>query len=124
MDRIDLWTEVAKVDHKDLSDKKESGDKSENIRKRVENARKIQTKRFGEEKLNSEMSVKNINDFVILGEEEKKLLENAATKMDFSPRVFHKIKKIARTIADLEGSEKIKSEHILEALQYRPKEII
>jgi magnesium chelatase family protein len=94
------------------------------IRNRVEMARKIQEKRFGEEKLNSEMSVKNINDFVILDEEEKKLLENAAMKMDFSPRVFHKIKKIARTIADLEGSEKIKSEHILEALQYRPKEII
>lgn len=124
MDRIDLWTEVAKVDHKDLSEKKESGDKSEVIRNRVERARKIQEKRFGEEKLNSEMSVKNINDFVILGEEEKKLLENAAIKMDFSPRVFHKIKKIARTIADLENSQKIKSEHILEALQYRPKEII
>jgi len=70
------------------------------------------------------MSVREINDFVILEKEQKELLENAATKMDFSPRVFHKIKKIARTIADLEGVEKIKSEHILEALQYRPKEII
>jgi magnesium chelatase family protein len=124
MDRIDLWSEVAKVDHKELSEKKESGEKSEVIRKRVEQARKIQEKRFGEERLNSEMSVKDINNFVILEEEEKRLLENAAIKMDFSPRVFHKIKKIARTIADLENSDKVKSKHILEALQYRPKEII
>jgi magnesium chelatase family protein len=124
MDRIDLWSEVAKVDHKELSEKKESGEKSEVIRKRVEQARKIQEKRFGEERLNSEMSVKDINNFVILEEEEKRLLENAAIKMDFSPRVFHKIKKIARTISDLENSDKVKSKHILEALQYRPKEII
>ena len=124
MDRIDLWTEVAKVDHKDLSEKKQSGDESKFIRDRVWKARKIQIQRFGEEKLNSEMSVKNINDFIVLEEKEKKLLENAAIKMDFSPRVFHKIKKIARTIADLEESNKIKSQHVLEALQYRPKEII
>ncbi len=124
MDRIDLWTEVAKVDHKELSEKKTDGETSEQIRKRVSQARIIQEKRFGEERLNSEMSVQDINNFVVLGKEEKDLLQNAAIKMDFSPRVFHKIKKIARTIADLEGVENITSEHILEALQYRPKEII
>lgn len=124
MDRIDLWSEVAKVDHKDLSEKKVSGEKSEVIRRRVEKAREKQKKRFGEERLNSEMSVKDINHFVVLADEEKKLLEDAAKNMDFSPRVFHKIKKIARTIADLENSEEIKKEHLLEALQYRPKEII
>lgn len=90
----------------------------------MENARKTQEKRFGAERLNAEMSVKDINDFIILENAEKELLQNAATQMDFSPRVFHKIKKIARTIADLEGSKDITSPHILEALQYRPKEII
>ena len=124
MDRIDLWTEVSKVDHKELSEKKTSGESSKEIRKRVERARKIQTERFGKEALNSEMSVKQINEFIILEKTEKELLENAARQMDFSPRVFHKIKKIARTIADLENSKNISSTHLLEALQYRPKEII
>ncbi len=124
MDRIDLWTEVSKVEHSELSEKKTSGESSEEIRKRVERAREIQRQRFGREKLNAQMSVKEINELIELGEEEKALLEKAAKTMDFSPRVFHKIKKIARTIADLEGSGVVKSEHLLEALQYRPKEII
>jgi magnesium chelatase family protein len=115
---------VAKVDHKDLSDKTTSGDTSEKIRSRVEQARKKQKQRFGIEKLNAEMSVKDINECIILEKEQKNLLEQAAIKMDFSPRVFHKVKKIARTIADLDDLENITSEHILEALQYRPKEII
>lgn len=107
-----------------MSEKKTDGDTSEQIRKRVSQARKMQEKRFGEERLNSEMSVQEINDFVVLEKTEKELLQKAAINMDFSPRVFHKIKKLARTIADLEGTEKITSSHILEALQYRPKEII
>lgn len=115
---------MAKIDHRDLSEKKSSGDKSLTIRKRVEKAREIQRKRFGGEKLNAQMNLRDLNKFVILEREEKELLEKAAREMNFSPRVFHKIKKIARTIADLDNSDKIRREHLLEALQYRPKEII
>ncbi|PID83608.1 magnesium chelatase [Candidatus Campbellbacteria bacterium] len=124
IDRIDLWTEVQKVKHKDLSNKKVSGEKSFQIRQRVQKAREIQKERFGKEKLNSQMSVKEINKFVIFSQTQKELLEKAAEQMNFSPRVFHKIKKITQTIADLDNNGKIKDEHILEALQYRPKDII
>ena len=70
------------------------------------------------------MSSNEVGKFVKLDAQTEALLENAAKKMDFSPRVFFKIKKIARTIADLDNSADVKQEHILEALQYRPKEII
>ncbi len=124
MDRIDLWSEVAKVDYQDLSQKKISGESSVEIKKRVEKARHIQQKRFSKEKLNAQMSVAEINKFIILNNEQVEILKQASEKMEFSPRVFHKIKKIARTIADLENSSQIKTEHLLEALQYRPREII
>lgn len=124
MDRIDLWTEVSKIEHKDLTDKKNNGEKSEEIRKRVLSARKKQKDRFREDKLNAEMSARNIQDLIELTDDVKKTLEDAALAMDFSPRVFHKMIKLGRTIADLEGAKDIEQKHILEALQYRPKDII
>lgn len=107
-----------------MSVKNSNAEKSENIRTRVEKARKVQEKRYGKEILNSNIGVKEINKYIILNNEQKKLLEDAAKKLDFSPRVFHKILKIAQTIADLDNGGEIKDGHILEALQYRPKEII
>ncbi len=124
MDRIDLWTEVAKVDHKKLSEKTHNAESSESIRKRVEKARSMQKERYGKEILNANIGVKEINKYINLSETQKTLLENAAKKLDFSPRVYHKILKISQTIADLENDGEIKDNHILEALQYRPKEII
>ena len=124
MDRIDLWTEVSKIDHKDLTDKKNQGEKSQEIKKRVLKAREIQKKRFGGEKLNSQMSARDIQNLIDLKPEVKKILEDAALAMDFSPRVFHKMIKLSRTVADLDESENIEEKHILEALQYRPKEIL
>jgi magnesium chelatase family protein len=87
-------------------------------------AREIQRKRFREEKLNSQMTARDIQNLIHLKDEVKKTLEDAALAMDFSPRVFHKMIKLARTIADLDGVEEIEQKHILEALQYRPKDII
>ncbi len=135
MDRIDLWTEVSKIDYKKMSEKIfdfeenknkkiEKKDISEEIKKRIKKAREIQKKRFGKEKLNSDMNAREISKFIKLEKEEKDILETASKSLNISPRVFHKILKISRTIADLENSEKIKKEHLLEALQYRPKEII
>ncbi|HIP34405.1 MAG TPA: hypothetical protein EYG89_06820 [Bacteroidia bacterium] len=112
------------MEHKDLTDKKNNGEKSEEIRKRVLSARKKQKDRFREDKLNAEMSAKNIQDLIELTDDVKKTLEDAALAMDFSPRVFHKMIKLGRTIADLEGAKDIEQKHILEALQYRPKDII
>jgi magnesium chelatase family protein len=124
MDRIDLWTEVAKIEHSELTEKNNSGESSEKIRERVLKAREIQKKRFGKGKLNAEMSARDIQNLIELKPEVKKTLEDAALAMDFSPRVFHKMIKLARTIADLDGEENIEQKHILEALQYRPKDII
>ncbi len=124
IDRIDLWIEVPKVDYNDLIRKKKSGKSSIEIKKIIEKSRKIQEKRFGSKKMNGNMNLKEIEKFIILNKEQENILKSAAEKMNFSPRVFNKIKKISRTIADLENSNEIKTEHILEALQYRPKEII
>jgi len=99
-------------------------EKSDVIKERVKAAREMQKKRYGSEKLNANISVQDIDQYISLGKKEKEILEQSAQRLNFSPRVFHKIIKIARTIADLEKNDTIESRHILEALQYRPKEII
>ncbi len=125
MDRIDIWVEVGQVDYKKLSNKDISGESTEVINKRVVNARSIQKKRFEKcgntIKTNSDMGVCEIEELVLLDEKTKDILNKAAVKMELSPRAYHRVIKIARTIADLDKSEDIKDIHILEALQYRPK---
>lgn len=121
MDRIDLWLEVPEIDHARL---KEGGKESSDIiRKRVEKAREKQAERFDEEKIktNAEMGVKELKKYAPLGAQVEKLLETAATRMSLSPRAYHRVIKLARTIADLDAAEKIKEEHMLEALTFRPK---
>ena len=124
MDRIDLWVSVGNVDYKKLSETG-SGEKSEKIKSRVENARKIQQERFKkfnrDIRTNSEMNVKDLSNIVPLAEEVRNLLDDSAERLALSARAYHRIIKIARTIADLENSEDVKSNHILEAIQYRPK---
>ena len=70
---------------------------------------------------NGEMGVKEIKKLVPLSDNVKNILNQAAVRLDLSGRAYHKVIKIARTIADLEGEDKIAEPHILEALQYRPK---
>ncbi len=122
LDRIDLHIEVPRLSF-DKLDEKNKGEKSLDIRNRVEIARKIQAKRF--EKLgiitNSEMSSDQIKTFCQLDEQSKSLLRSAVTAMKLSARGYHRIIKIARTIADLAGQEKIGQMHIAEAIQYRFK---
>lgn len=124
MDRIDIWVSVGNVDYKKLGGEGD-GEKSEKIKERVARARKIQAERFkilGREiKTNSEMNVKDLSNIVKLTDEVRNLLDSSAERLALSARAYHRVIKIAQTIADLENSPEIKSAHILEAIQYRPK---
>ncbi len=124
MDRIDLWVSVGNVDYKKLGEIGD-GEKSEKIKDRVSNAREIQKNRFKKFdrniKTNSEMNVKDLSGMVSLTVEVRNLLDDSAERLALSARAYHRVIKIARTIADLENSEDVNSNHILEAIQYRPK---
>ncbi len=125
VDRIDLWVEVSKVEHQRLIDARELHESTEKIRPRVENARKIQETRYKKKKLkiktNAELSARDLVKNIVLSDNVKELLNRSAKQLDLSARSYHRIIKIARTIADLERKENIEENHILEALQYRPK---
>lgn len=124
VDRIDLWLDVPQIDHEKLS-KAGGGESSEEIRKRVIRARQIQLNRFGQDKLkiktNAEMSIREIVRYAPITEKCSQLLNDAARRLDLSARAYHRIVKLARTIADLADEPAIKEEHLLEALQYRPR---
>jgi len=124
MDRIDLWVSVGNVDYKKLGEEG-NGEKSDWIRERIKKARKIQEERFKKFsrniKTNSEMGVKDLSNIVKLDEKVRNLLDDSAERLALSARAYHRVIKIARTIADLENSEEINANHILEAIQYRPK---
>ena len=129
MDRIDLWVSVGNVDYKKLGGEG-SGETSEKIKARVIRAREIQKERFsakggsasgGGTKTNSDMNVKDLSSFVKLEKSVRDLLDDSAERLGLSARAYHRVIKIARTIADLENSPEVKSNHILEAIQYRPK---
>jgi len=99
---------------------------SEAIRARVQAARDIQNKRFsanGSSDIvcNADMRVGEIRQYCRLQEEGQRLMRAAMTQLNLSARAYHRILKLARTIADLAGSEEIQSAHLAEALQYRPK---
>lgn len=124
MDRIDLWISVGNIDYKKLG-AEGTGERSESIKKRVINARLKQKERFQKLgrgiKTNSEMNVKDLTSIVKITDEVRQILDNSAERLALSPRAYHRVIKIARTIADLDESENINANHILEALQYRPK---
>ena len=125
MDRIDIWLEVDRVLPRDLSgESREEG--SHVFRKLVEKARETQKTRFEKIKKNkigrnSEMGARDISIYSQIEPGAEKTLNLAAERLGFSPRVYHRMIKVARTIADLEESNTIKTHHILEAVEYRPK---
>jgi magnesium chelatase family protein len=127
MDRIDMWVEVSQINHADLSGRRSDKQEKSNskIRQRISQARAMQEQRFAKLrrkiKTNSEMNSKDISNMVELSKEVKDILDKSAIKLDLSARAYHRVIKLARTIADLEKKEKIELPHILEALQYRPK---
>lgn len=126
LDRIDIHIEVPRVKYDKLAGEVVA-ELSHKVRSRVEKAREVQRKRFGKDskiKSNSEMSSKEIKAYCKLAREAEKMLELAVDSMKLSARSYHRLLKIGRTIADLADEEDIKSDHIAEALQYRPKEKI
>ncbi|MEI6039821.1 MAG: YifB family Mg chelatase-like AAA ATPase [Candidatus Berkelbacteria bacterium] len=119
LDRIDIHIEVPRVDYEKLSSDSVA-ESSEKVRERVEKARDLQYARF--KKINAEMSPRETKKYCLLDEESKNLLKLAMAQYDLSARQYTRILKVARTIADLAGSQNISKEHLAEALQYRTKE--
>lgn len=120
MDRIDLHVEVDSVSYADLNSK-EKAESSADIKKRVDSARKIQTERFKGVNVhnNAHMTPAQCKKYCQLSVECEKLLEQAFERLNLTARAHNRILKVARTVADLDGSPEIKKEHLLEAINYR-----
>lgn len=120
LDRIDIHVEVQKVEFEQLAERRK-GENSENIRQRVLQARGIQHERYKDLKIsyNAQMGPKEIERFCELDETSFSLIKTAMEKLNLSARAYDRILKVARTIADLEASDRILSYHISEAIQYR-----
>jgi len=124
LDRIDIHIEVPAAQYQDLSSNLPA-ETSAAIKERVNKTRAIQRERSasgGKDEgilYNANMSHKQVRKFCVLGREESELLKMAMTELNFSARAYDKILKVSRTIADLAGSEQIKTEHLSEAIQYR-----
>ncbi len=120
LDRIDIHIEVAPVGYRDL-DTQSGTESSDEIRKRVNKARKTQLERYRDMNIffNSQLKPSQLARFCKLGEQERMLLRKAFDKMGLSARAHDRILRVARTIADLDGSDVINSGHLAEAIQYR-----
>lgn len=123
IDRIDMWIEVDQIEHKILMEKSSGQSESEHIRKIVTTTRNIQKEKFLKEKItcNANLGPRQIEEFIKISSSVQKILLNAAQKLNLSPRSYHKVIKLSQTIADLENEKEIKEKHLLEALQYRPR---
>ena len=127
LDRIDIHIQVPRVDYEKLSDER-YGESSDSIKVRVEAAREIQRSRFATSTTtkkviycNADMRNADIRIYCKLDKDGKNLMRAAMQQMHLSARAYHRILKLARTIADLAHSEDICTTHLAEALQYRPQ---
>jgi magnesium chelatase family protein len=120
LDRIDIHIDVPPARYQDLTSSIPV-ETSAQIKERVNKARAIQRERLKDKGImcNAQMGHTQVRKFCTLGKEESELLKMAMTELQFSARAYDKILKVSRTIADLAGSERIKTEHISEAIQYR-----
>ncbi len=125
MDRLDIWINVNKVDYGQLSRQTAPAETSATIRERVVAARAIQAERFRRygirKSYNGEMDARDIEKMIVMDDGARRTLAKTAENLGLSGRAFHRVIKVARTIADLAAEERISELHILEALQYRQK---
>lgn len=117
IDRIDLYVEIYRLNDREILDE-ERGDTSKDIRTRVVKAREIQNLRFTD-KLNRDMCNSEIEKYCVLNTECEQIIRTAIRNLNLSMRTYHKILKVARTIADLEESLNIEKQHLLEAINFR-----
>lgn len=124
VDRIDLWIEVPNIPHEKLA-RAGTGEVSSVVQKRILAARERQAERMkklgARATVNSELSSKHLDDRIGITDGAKDTLTKAAKTLNLSPRSYHRVLRLARTIADLGDSNLVTTEHVLEALQYRPK---
>jgi len=120
LDRVDIQVEVPAVDYRDLRSPAD-GEPSAIIRERVIAAREIQKKRFarGNTTCNARMGNRQIKKFCRIDGAAEGVLASAMQSFSLSARAYNKILKLSRTIADLDGAEEIRTEHVTEAIQYR-----
>lgn len=120
LDRFDVCVDMPRMSLDDIS-KKEKGESSLSMRERVLRAVEIQKERYKEINIlfNSELSASDVDKYIVLGAKEKELLEKIYDKYGLSVRGYHRLLRVARTIADLEASEQVLTKHILEAVGYR-----
>lgn len=119
-DRIDVHTEVENISIKEVQ-RKESNESTKTIKERVRKAHEIQKQRYHEYPINTnaELNGEMIKRFCVLGDKEERFLEQVFQNLNMSVRSYHKTIKVARTIADLDGKEKIENSHLAEAISYR-----
>lgn len=120
LDRIDICIETPRIKYEELRGKRKQ-ESSETIRQRVEKARQIQKRRYEETGIltNAMLSVKELDSYCKLGKAQEELMQKAFSSLSLTARTYHKILKVARTIADLEEEQDIFEEHIMEAIGYR-----
>ena len=123
LDRIDLWLEVPHVDYETLTEKRETTDETAQARELITMARERQLTRHGNQSstTNAGLSARELEAVITLSDEVQLLLKTSAQKLNLSPRSYHRLIKVSRTIADLADAEHIQPEHVFEALQYRVK---
>jgi magnesium chelatase family protein len=118
LDRIDIHVEVPAVPYPELTGKNKGTD-SATMRQRVLGARGVQQKRFGDSTLNAHMNSKGLKSYCELSEGCLLLMKQAMNELGLSARAYDKVRRVARTIADLEGAADLQEHHLAEAIQYR-----
>lgn len=120
LDRIDICVEASRIRMKELKSQKRE-ETSEKVQQRVEAVRNLQRERLKESNIfcNGAMGQKDIARYCILGKSEERLMENAYDRLGLTVRAYHKILRVSRTIADMDGEERIREKHLCEAIGYR-----
>ncbi len=122
LDRVDIFVEVPHIDYEKLADDR-LGEKSADVQTRVVAARAVQRERLAGTRLNcnAEISASEVRQFCQVESAAQSLLKAAMKQLYLSARAFHRVLKLARTIADLDGADIIRTHHVAEAIQYRPR---